>query len=446
MWRLKNVCILSLGKFRNSFVGDVHCVEISIFRQNIQSKCSKRKLGRRQSSRRPFTMSLHSFASVRNFFYKKNSFNQCFFVTLFNSMAKSACSLLHFYVLSDPNLLQKDTFKLGVHKGSQEKLRKRYITAIPNVIILLFIPCTEARVIEKMVLCALGDRRQQNDLKNQSEWIQIPIETLNACVSKALRFFDDFKSFHKHEFKQSKKRKLSEARTSKTPEFVDNVCQDTSINENSREFFGKTTENTLPQEPDSKVPNGKEEVIYPKAMEMKDSKVTQAFAELDDPRVKMEFSESKVRQAFIAYVMSLESPGIKTLNSEFLRKLLFCLKPTRDIIERAPNSKFPLSLSLCSKTLGCEPYEFARLVLGTQKKQENRGKKRFLENVDYIYAPSNELYVTPKCFAKAAMLCRKDRGDMVREYFSLVDIAFRDWAGESILQRLSFEEPSVTKH
>ena len=135
--------------------------------------------------------------------------------------------------------MQKNTFKPGVHKGSQEKLRKRYVTALPDLIILIFIPSREAKLIEKMVLHALADCRQQNDLKNQSEWIQISLEALKNCVFKAVAFFNEFSAFHRNAFKQSKKRKSRET-TGTTG--VQNASSDESLqvlNENHKDSDAK---------------------------------------------------------------------------------------------------------------------------------------------------------------------------------------------------------------
>lgn len=52
--------------------------------------------------------------------------------------------------------------------------------------------------------------------------------------------------------------------------------------------------------------------------------------------------------------------------------------------------------------------------------------------------------MSSSCFARAAMLFRRERGDMARQYFHLVDVAYRHYMGESIFHRLLHEDPNVT--
>src|SRR5579872_5469319 len=101
----------------------------------------------------------------------------------------------HLYVISDPKSYEENIFKFGRHKGDEKKLRRRYQTAIPNLLVVAFVPCKQTKDCESMVLRALVGVRIQNDNKNQSEWLQIPFDKLISCVNQAIKFFQDFEIF-----------------------------------------------------------------------------------------------------------------------------------------------------------------------------------------------------------------------------------------------------------
>lgn len=97
---------------------------------------------------------------------------------------------MHLYTLTDSKRLAEEIFKFGNHKGTEEALRKRYITSMPQMIICDFISCQAAKKCERTVLNLLDSYRVLNDNGNKSEWIHLPLLKLRECITDVMTLFN----------------------------------------------------------------------------------------------------------------------------------------------------------------------------------------------------------------------------------------------------------------
>lgn len=86
------------------------------------------------------------------------------------------------YVLSDPTRVPV-TYKVGSHTGSLQKLKSRYITAIPDLMIHYFIVTPHAKAIEDAFKRQCLQNRLLNVNGNVCEWLDIPLEDIVMRVS-----------------------------------------------------------------------------------------------------------------------------------------------------------------------------------------------------------------------------------------------------------------------
>jgi hypothetical protein len=85
------------------------------------------------------------------------------------------------YVLSDSE--NPNRYKVGHHKGTLDKLRKRYITAIPTLIVHYFIEISNPGIIETQFKEKHIDKRIGNSNQRLSEWVNMQLgEIMNSLI------------------------------------------------------------------------------------------------------------------------------------------------------------------------------------------------------------------------------------------------------------------------
>lgn len=87
----------------------------------------------------------------------------------------------HIYIITSPEMRVAGKHKLGYHSGSRDKLISRYVTALTEVEVVLFIDGTLEE--EQKIHDQLSAYRINNVRGNASEWYDLPIRTL---IQKAI--------------------------------------------------------------------------------------------------------------------------------------------------------------------------------------------------------------------------------------------------------------------
>ncbi|ARA72094.1 hypothetical protein BNJ_00270 [Kaumoebavirus] len=90
----------------------------------------------------------------------------------------------HIYIISDKSNEALSLYKVGIHTGTEDKLRKRYITSMPGFTVHLFVKALPND--EKEILYALTDIRVKNVQNNLSEWVKLDITRLKNFVTRYL--------------------------------------------------------------------------------------------------------------------------------------------------------------------------------------------------------------------------------------------------------------------
>jgi hypothetical protein len=75
------------------------------------------------------------------------------------------------YIVSSPDMIALQKYKIGMHTGSQQKLLQRYGTALINPMIIYFRKVDNPREIEKRILETLDSRRIVNENGHKTEWV-----------------------------------------------------------------------------------------------------------------------------------------------------------------------------------------------------------------------------------------------------------------------------------
>lgn len=86
----------------------------------------------------------------------------------------------HLYILTTES--KTGLHKVGIHTGSQSSLVKRYSTALPDLVVELFVKTKNAREVEKVVLDTFKESRVKNFKGNVSEWVKTPLVGLLEVV------------------------------------------------------------------------------------------------------------------------------------------------------------------------------------------------------------------------------------------------------------------------
>ena len=85
------------------------------------------------------------------------------------------------YIISCPDRIKINEYKVGRHSGSIKKLIQRYRTYLANPVVLLFWYVGEAKYVEKKILKKTKNKRILNDV-HKSEWIKIKINKLYKTI------------------------------------------------------------------------------------------------------------------------------------------------------------------------------------------------------------------------------------------------------------------------
>lgn len=169
----------------------------------------------------------------------------------------------------------------------------------------------------------------------------------------------------------------------------------------------------------------------------------------------MELEDPRVKRAFVKYVLALQEPTSKTLDETFLYKFLDLLLRKFRHFSNGEKTLFSISIKEAADLLQMQSQNFSRLIVG---REDRPLPTEFVFGRDFItngigspdYKARNfdsstyYFYMTPSCFARAAMKATK-KGQMIRRYFDLMDRALRDKMGESLYKRLQLEDEGVTK-
>jgi hypothetical protein len=84
------------------------------------------------------------------------------------------------YVLSDSENINR--YKVGSHTGKLEKLKSRYITAIPTLVVNYFIETPDAKQIENIFKQIHINRRIKNANENISEWVTMKLDEIVSSL------------------------------------------------------------------------------------------------------------------------------------------------------------------------------------------------------------------------------------------------------------------------
>jgi hypothetical protein len=90
--------------------------------------------------------------------------------------------MTHLYILTDPDKIRVNLYKIGIHTGTADDLIGRYQTYLPIVKIILFEAVPNARDIETAVKNKFADQRQQNNNERLSEWYECNIRDIMSFV------------------------------------------------------------------------------------------------------------------------------------------------------------------------------------------------------------------------------------------------------------------------
>lgn len=98
------------------------------------------------------------------------------------------------YVLTTKDDQLKNKYKVGIHTGTPSDLSGRYITALPDVEIVLFMRVPNAKDLEDKLKTELSSYRIPNINDNASEWYQILLEELFKRVFEfQIEFYNTYK-------------------------------------------------------------------------------------------------------------------------------------------------------------------------------------------------------------------------------------------------------------
>jgi hypothetical protein len=86
------------------------------------------------------------------------------------------------YLIGRPESLENGIWKLGFHTGSFATLRKRYITAIPDVIIASMYHHERAKEVERFLKTLLLPFRKRNEAGNLCEYFTIPFAAFDMII------------------------------------------------------------------------------------------------------------------------------------------------------------------------------------------------------------------------------------------------------------------------
>lgn len=90
--------------------------------------------------------------------------------------------MAYLYVLTDPDKIRVNTFKVGYHSGDYKQLIKRYSTSLPLVRVLFFQWFDNAKRLEADIKKTFEHTRQLNPNGNRSEWYECELHIIMAYI------------------------------------------------------------------------------------------------------------------------------------------------------------------------------------------------------------------------------------------------------------------------
>lgn len=357
--------------------------------------------------------------------------------------------MLHFYLISTRAQVIRGICKFGYHKGTKKQLRKRYITALPQLIICLFLESKYGKVVEFLIKEKFnGARIINSDSGKVSEWIQCDIKLLIAAVTKLVAAvnqpLDEFFVTNCNEVTVTRKRKQSP---------VQETMQSTQVSRPKKvsdltQCIKVSSEHKSPH-----IPVGICEEYKTHAAKKDPTKQLNEFENALEKNIeKMELNDPRAKEVFLAYISSLEPPAERMLDPSFLRPFVSLLLCVPVLLEDGKVNPFIVSLDEVAKLYVITAGEFARLIVG--RADHPTSDNEFVFGRDFItngkgspnYKKNAQraqyyFYMTTTCFAKASMIYQGKKAKQIRQYFELVNRALMNHVGESIWKRLNIEEP-----
>lgn len=91
------------------------------------------------------------------------------------------------YILSDPDSVAVNKYKIGITTRNKSKLLRDYRRSRPEVILYLFEMCENSKQIESEVLSHFEKLRISHQSGKMSEWIQIDLQTLKNYIEEKIK-------------------------------------------------------------------------------------------------------------------------------------------------------------------------------------------------------------------------------------------------------------------
>ena len=91
------------------------------------------------------------------------------------------------YVLSDPDSIRQNKYKVGITKRQKEYLLRDYRRSRPEVVLYLFENCENSKKIESFILQKFEKQRIPHESGTLSEWMILDVKILISEIKKILK-------------------------------------------------------------------------------------------------------------------------------------------------------------------------------------------------------------------------------------------------------------------
>lgn len=126
--------------------------------------------------------------------------------------------LIMLYIVGNSSSFRTNLWKLGVHTGTLDTLRSRYITAIPDLVVGPTFYHKSAKSIELFMKRAFVQFRQQNESGNLSEYFAIPLDSLTLILQGLMTLADTDENLLKlKKIPLTKKKRKADKNDNSTP-------------------------------------------------------------------------------------------------------------------------------------------------------------------------------------------------------------------------------------
>jgi len=102
---------------------------------------------------------------------KNNYYTYIYFIMIYN-----------IYVLSTSEKIKRNIYKIGKHKGSQNKLLARYKTALINPVIYFYQHVNNYTIIENKIKSRLNQYRIRDENNRITEWVTLELSQIIKCI------------------------------------------------------------------------------------------------------------------------------------------------------------------------------------------------------------------------------------------------------------------------